>query len=100
MRSHLRNLQRMEDATVVALVDPDQEHLASVTKQFPELAAEFDLMQKSDLPQGWDADIPTFEADAKGMASRVSSGKVLNQIAKNVPWLLGGSADLAASTKT
>ena len=73
---------------------------ADYTRQFPQLAAEFETMQKGDLPQGWDADIPVFEADAKGMASRVSSGKVLNQVAKNVPWLLGGSADLAPSTKT
>ena len=51
-------------------------------------------------PTGWDRDLPTFPADAKGMASRESSGKVLNAIAKNVPWLIGGSADLAPSTKT
>ena len=52
------------------------------------------------MPKDWDADIATFPADAKGMASRVSSGKVLNQVAKRVPWLLGGSADLAPSTLT
>ena len=57
-------------------------------------------MQHRELPDGWDKDLPTFPADAKGMASRDSSGKVLNAIAKNVPWLIGGSADLAPSTKT
>ena len=52
------------------------------------------------LPDGWDKDLPTFPADAKGVASRTSSGKVLNAVAKNVPWLIGGSADLAPSTMT
>src|SRR4051812_1793397 len=69
-------------------------------KKYPELAAELWMMQKAELPQSWDKDLPTFPADAKGMASRVSGGKALNAIAKNVPWLLGGSADLAPSTKT
>ena len=57
-------------------------------------------MQHRELPEGWEKDIPTFPADPKGMAGRDSSGKVLNAIAKNVPWLIGGSADLAPSTKT
>ena len=52
------------------------------------------------LPDGWDKDFPTFPADAKGMASRDASAKVLNVVAKNVPWLIGGSADLAPSCKT
>ncbi len=68
--------------------------------QHPELAAELDQMQHRRLPDGWDKDIPTFPADAKGVASRESSGKVLNAVAKNLPWLIGGSADLAPSTKT
>jgi transketolase len=66
----------------------------------PDLAAELRLIQTGELPTGWDKDLPTFPADAKGMASRVSGGKALNAIAGNVPWLLGGSADLAPSTKT
>jgi transketolase len=66
----------------------------------PELADELDRIQNRRLPDGWDKDIPTFPADAKGLASRDSSGKVLNAIARNVPWLIGGSADLAPSTKT
>jgi transketolase len=57
-------------------------------------------MQKRELPQGWDKDIPVFPADEKGIASRESSAKVLNAIAKNVPWFIGGAADLAKSTKT
>lgn len=69
-------------------------------KKHPELARELREMQKYKLPEGWDKDVPTFPADAKGMATRASSGKVLNALAENVPWLLGGSADLAPSTKT
>ncbi len=68
--------------------------------EYPELSAELDLMLKDKLPEGWDSDIPVFEADAKGIASRDSGGKVLNAIAAKVPWLIGGSADLAPSTKT
>ncbi|WP_267349300.1 transketolase [Sphingomonas sp. GM_Shp_2] len=66
----------------------------------PELAAELDAMLKDELPEGWDADLPVYEADAKGVASRESGGKALNAIAAKVPWLVGGSADLAPSTKT
>ncbi|MBA3321810.1 MAG: transketolase, partial [Pyrinomonadaceae bacterium] len=66
----------------------------------PELADQLVRMQKRELPEGWDKDIPTFDVDPKGVAGRDASGKVLNAIAKNVPWLIGGSADLAPSTKT
>lgn len=69
-------------------------------RKYPDLADQLGLMQRRHLPEGWDNDLPVFPADAKGIASRVSSGKVLNAIAKNVPWLMGGSADLAPSTKT
>ena len=69
-------------------------------KQYPELAEELYRMQHRQLPEDWDRDLPAFPADAKGMATRESSGKVLNAIAKNVPWLIGGAADLAPSTKT
>ncbi len=64
------------------------------------LADEIDRMERRSLPDGWDRDIPVFPADAKGLATRDSSGKVENAIGKNVPWLVGGSADLAPSTKT
>lgn len=69
-------------------------------KQFPQLADQIQRMQNFQLPEGWDKDLPSFTADAKGMASRESSGKVLNALAKNIPWLIGGSADLAHSNKT
>ncbi|MBV9860006.1 MAG: transketolase [Alphaproteobacteria bacterium] len=68
--------------------------------EHPELADQCDRMQRRELPDGWDKDIPIFPADAKGIASRDSSGRVLNAIAPNLPWLLGGAADLAPSTKT
>jgi transketolase len=68
--------------------------------QYPELALEIEQMQRRELPAGWDKDLPVFPVDAKGLAGREASGKVLNAIAKNHPWLLGGAADLAPSTKT
>jgi transketolase len=73
---------------------------AQYKAKHPDLAAQVELMGRHELPPGWDKDIPTFPADAKGLATRDSSGKVLNAVAKNVPWLMGGSADLAPSTKT
>jgi transketolase len=69
-------------------------------KEYPKLASDLLLMQRRELPEGWAADLPRFEADAKGLATRVSGGQVLNALGKNVPWLVGGSADLAPSTKT
>ena len=69
-------------------------------KQFPDLADHLSRMQHRELPDGWDKGLPVFPPDVKGMAGREASGKVLNAVAKNVPWLLGGSADLAPSTKT
>ncbi len=66
----------------------------------PGLAEEISLMEHRQLPKGWDKDLPSFPADAKGLATRDSSGKVENAIAKNVPWLMGGAADLAPSSKT
>lgn len=69
-------------------------------RQFPQLADHLYRMQHRQLPDGWDKDLPLFPPDAKGVAGRDASSKVLNVLAKNVPWLLGGSADLAPSTKT
>ena len=69
-------------------------------KKFPQLAAQIKLMQHRELPQGWDKSLPTFPADAKGQATRESGGKVLNAIAENLPWMIGGSADLAGSDRT
>ena len=73
-------------------------------KEFEKLHAQLSdhlyKMQHRQLPDGWDKELPVFPADAKGMATRDSSGKVLNALAKNLPWIIGGSADLAPSTKT
>jgi transketolase len=69
-------------------------------KQFPDEADHLDRMQRRQLPEGWDRGLPAFPADPKGLATRDSSGKVLEAIAKNVPWLIGGAADLWPSTKT
>ncbi len=77
-----------------------EELFAEYAKKFPEQAAELKHMHRHELPKGWDAPVPEFPADAKGMATRVSGGKALNAFAERIPWLLGGSADLAPSTKT
>jgi transketolase len=68
--------------------------------KFPELATEIELMQRRELPAGWDRNLPVFPADPKGMAGREASGKTLNVLAQNIPWLIGGSADLGPSNKT
>jgi transketolase len=68
--------------------------------QFPDLARQYELMSKRELPDGWDKNLPVFPADPKGLATRDSGGKVLNAIAQAVPWLIGGAADLYPSTKT
>jgi transketolase len=73
---------------------------AEYKKEFPQLADQIDRMLTGKLPDGWDKDLPSFAADAKGMATRDASGKTLNVLAKNIPWLIGGSADLAKSNKT
>jgi transketolase len=67
---------------------------------YPELADALYRMQHRQLPDGWDSDIPVFPADSKGLATRDSSGRVLNAVARHLPWLVGGAADLAPSTKT
>jgi len=68
--------------------------------KYPQLADHLYKMQHRQLPEGWDKELPTFAADAKGLAGRDASAKVLNAAAKTLPWLIGGSADLAPSTKT
>ena len=73
---------------------------AEYSKKFPELAGRLVRMKSRSLPEGWDKNLPNFPADPKGMATRESSGKVLNALAQNIPWLVGGSADLAKSNKT
>ncbi|MGB6756870.1 MAG: transketolase [Xanthobacteraceae bacterium] len=73
---------------------------AKFRARFSELATEIDLMQMRELPAGWDRNLPNFPPDAKGIAGRDASGQVLNVLAQNIPWFLGGSADVASSTRT
>jgi transketolase len=77
-----------------------EKQFGEYARQFPDLAANLNKMHNRELPAGWDKDVPSFPADAKGMGTRESSGKALNAIAKNIPWFIGGSADLAKSNKT
>ena len=73
---------------------------AAYRAKYPALATEIDQMQRRELPDGWDRNLPVFPADAKGIAGRDASGQVLNVLAQNIPWFLGGSADLGPSNKT
>jgi len=74
--------------------------LAAYRDKYPDLAEEIEQMQRRQLPAGWDRNLPSFPSDPKGLAGREASGKVLNVLAQNIPWLLGGSADLGPSNKT
>jgi transketolase len=74
--------------------------IPAYSKQYPKLAEELFRMQHRQLPDDWDRGLPEFPTDAKGLATRESSAKVLNAVAANIPWLVGGSADLSPSTKT
>jgi transketolase len=76
------------------------ERFEAYAAKYPDLADQVRRMQRRQLPEGWDRDLPSFPADEKGLAGRVASGKVLNAIAQRVPWLIGGAADLAPSTNT
>ena len=73
---------------------------AAYRAEFPGLAREIDQMQRRELPAGWDRNLPVFDPGPKGLAGRDASGQVLNVLAQNIPWLLGGSADLGPSNKT
>jgi transketolase len=73
---------------------------ADYRAKFPEVATEIDQMQRRELPAGWDKNLPVYKADPKGVAGRDASGAVLNVLAQNIPWLMGGSADLGSSNKT
>lgn len=77
-----------------------RDRFAAYAKAYPELAHEFEQLVRAEMPADWDEDIPVFPADAKGMATRVASGKVMNAIAPRLPALIGGSADLDPSTRT
>jgi transketolase len=76
------------------------ELFSAYSTQFPEQAKAIEQMQRRELPNGWDRNLPVFPADPKGLAGREASGKVLNVLAQNIPWFLGGSADLGPSNKT
>jgi len=76
------------------------ELFAAYQAEYPDAATEIELMQRRELPSGWDRNLPVFAADAKGIAGRDASGKALNVLAQNIPWFLGGSADLGPSNKT
>jgi transketolase len=76
------------------------ERFVAYKAAYPELAAQIDQMQRRELPTDWDRNLPVFPADSKGIAGRDASGKVLNVLAQNIPWFLGGSADLGPSNKT
>ena len=102
-------MSRMESMTTFATASrsvarscatPGSSGWASIGPSIPELAEQLYRMQHRQLPEGWEKDIPVFAADAKGVATRDASGKVLNAVAKTMPWLLGGSADLTPSCKT
>ncbi|HVO81006.1 MAG TPA: transketolase [Terriglobales bacterium] len=77
-----------------------EEKFKAYKTRYPEQANHLELMQARKLPAGWDKNLPTFPPDPKGVAGRDASAKVQNALAKNIPWLIGGSADLAPSTKT
>ena len=74
--------------------------MASYRDRYPALAAQLDALIRGNLPQGWERELPQFEPDPKGLATRESSGRVLNALARHYPWLIGGAADLGGSTKT
>ena len=76
------------------------ELFAAYRAKYSDCATEIEQMQRRELPTGWDRDLPVFQADPKGIAGRDASGKVLNVLAQNIPWFLGGSADLGPSNKT
>ena len=97
VRDHFR---RNLGARGRALREAWEAKFAEYKRQYPAEAEQLDLLFAGGLPKDWDADVAPFPADAKGLATRVSSGKVLNQLGKRIPWLLGGSADLAPSTMT
>ncbi len=95
-----QHFQAVMGARGLAAREAWQGRFARFREQQPALAAEIETMEAGRLPADWDRDLVAFPADAKGLATRESSGKVLNAVAKHVPWLIGGAADLAPSTKT
>ena len=100
-RRCLRALRRRDRRTRGAKARRQWTELfAAYRAKYPNCATEIELMQRRELPAGWDRNLPVFPADPKGIAGRDASGKVLNILAQNIPWFLGGSADLGPSNKT
>ncbi len=95
-----RNWTEMQKAKGSKLQNEWNEKFSGYEKEYADLADQWKLMQAGKLPAGWENSIPVFNADAKGMATRASGGKSLVTVASKIPWLMGGSADLAPSTKT
>ncbi|MDQ3334219.1 MAG: transketolase [Myxococcota bacterium] len=77
-----------------------REQFAAYKAAHPELAAQLELAIKGELPQGWDANVPSYATTDKPLATRVASGKIMSALSANIPWLFGGDADLGGSTKT
>ncbi len=77
-----------------------EKRFAAYTKVYPDLAKQFNMMQNSELPDGWERNLPVFPADNKGLATRESNNKIINSISSQIPWFMGGAADLGPSTKT
>jgi len=94
---HFRNTM---GAQGIAAREAWETRFEKYTAEYPALAKEIQLMQRGELPAGWDTDLLEFPADKKGIATRSSAGKALNALAQKIPWLIGGSADLAPSTNT
>jgi len=95
----LAEFRRAVDAGIRA-EDGWKKRFAAYAKDFPDPAREFEVVVRGELPEGWDRSIPAFPADAKGVATRSASGKIMNAFAKNLPTFIGGSADLNPSTNT
>lgn len=94
------NFYREKGKAGISREEDWKELYARYKNEYPKEASEYELLSSGKLPQGWDKNLPVFEADEKGIATRKASGKVLNEIAPSLPLLLGGSADLAPSTDT
>ncbi len=77
-----------------------QDLFSKYSKKYPDLAEHFKLFENNELPENWDKDLPLFPADPKGVATRNANNKIMNSIAKSIPWFLGGAADVGSSTKT
>src|ERR1700730_12501583 len=95
-----RLLKAGHDADVFDNSSKAVAELVAYAAKYPELAIEINQMQRPELPVGWDRNLPVFATDQKGLAGREASGKVLNVLAQNIPWFLGGSAGLGPSNKT